>query len=351
MKKTLIILSIFGGILACKKEDTKVVGTNAEGKELVVNEEGDTIAVDPGNSEAIDSQQAALVKNEDESYSFRYNLKKGETYPFSLKVKENQSISALGQNMKMTSERTVKFNYFVEDVVNNKFKLKATFLEYSESLTGPQGEKLAYNTSSAKPSDKNVAQSWAIYKSIIGQNFHMEVDNKGKVLSVTGLDKVRTNAMGKLKNDFTTEEQKYIQELLNVALSNEAIKAQFEESLNIFPEKNLKVGEEWSDNQNISEGPVKGSSKVTRTFKELNNNIAKITVKGTQNVSGNETKQGITASMKGTATLDGYIDLDFNSGWIKKLEITKKENMTTTYTQGDKKETESGTSTTITTVN
>lgn len=354
MKKSLMILSLFIAIISCKKDEQKVVGTNENGEQLVVNEAGDTIVLEETDSLNIASEnsgETALVKNEDDSYSFRYNLKKGETYPFLLKTSQSQSMSAAGQTMTMKSERTVKFDYFVEDVTNNVFKLKATFKEFSESFTAPSGEKMAYHTSSAKPADETTAKSWQIYKAIIGESFQMEVDNKGKVHSVKGLSTIVNNANGKLKNDFTPDEQKMIKELLTAALNDKAIKSQFEETLNIFPDKNLKVGEEWSDTQNISEGPVKGTNKVTRTFKELNNNVAKITVNGNQNVSGNETQQGITANMKSNATLDGFIELDMNSGWIKKVNITKKENLTTIYQQGNQKETESGSSTTITTVN
>lgn len=354
MKKSLIILSLFVGIIACKKEEQKVIGTNENGEQLVIDESGDTIVLEKTDSLSNISEsteETALIKNEDDSYSFRYNLKKGETYPFLLKTSQSQSMNAGGQSMTLKSERTVKFDYFVEEVTNNVFKLKATFKEFSESFTAPSGVKMAYHTNSAKPADETTAKSWQIYKAIIGESFEMNVDNKGKVHSVSGLSSIINNATSKLKNDFTPDEQKMIKELLTAALNDKSIKTQFEETLNIFPDKNLKVGEEWSDTQNISEGPVKGTNKVTRKFEELNNNVAKITVKGNQNVSGSETQQGITANMKSNATLDGSIELDMNSGWIKKVNITKKENLSTTYQQGDKKETESGSSTTITTVN
>lgn len=354
MKKSLIILSVFAFLISCKKEEQTLVGTNENGEKLVIDEKGDTVVfteTDSTNLAIINPSESALVKNADETYSFRYNLKKGETYPFLLKTSQTQSMSAGGQSVNMKSERTVKFDYFVEEVTNNVFKLKATFKEFSESFTAPTGEKLAYHTNSAKPAHETTAKSWQIYKAIIGESFQMDVDNTGKVHSVKGLSTIVNNANGKLKSDFSADEQKMIKELLTAALNDQAIKGQFEETLNIFPDKNLKVGEEWSDTQNISEGPIKGTNKVTRTFKELNNNVAKITVNGNQNVSGSETQQGITANMKSNATLDGFIELDLASGWIKKVSITKKETLSSTYQQGDKKETESGTSTTITTVN
>jgi hypothetical protein len=356
MKKPLIILSAVLVLASCKEKAENVVGTNEKGEKLVVNESGDTLVLSQNDSVNIPEAEpvpanAALVKNEDESYSFRYNLKQGETYPFKLKISQNQSMSAAGQSMNLSTSRTVDFNYLVEEAKDNKFTIKATFEGFSESFNSPNGETISYNTASVKPANQDAAQSWTIYKAIDGQSFNMQIDNKGKVLSVSGLDKVIANTLAKLKNDFTADEQKDIKDLLDSSLSNEAIKAQFEESLNIFPDKNLKIGGQWEDSQNLSEGPVKGQNKVTRTFKELKNGKAKIVVEGTQDVSGTQTQNGITANMKNHATITGYIDLDVESGWIKKVNITKKETVNTTYTKDGQSETENGTSTTITTVN
>lgn len=357
MKKSLIILAASALIFACKKDTEKVVGTNEKGESLVVNEQGDTIVAVNNDSIAISEQtpiveeETALIKNADESYTFRYNLKKGETYPFSLKVSQNQSLSSGGQSVSMKNARTVDFNYLVEDVVNNTFKIKATFKGFSEKFNGPNGESMSYNTNSGKPAEKDIAQSWSIYKAIVNETFQMEIDNKGKVLSVKGLEKVISNVESKLQSNFNAEEKKLLKELLSASLSSEAIKSQFEETLNIFPDQNLTVGEQWSDSQNISEGPVKGTNKVTRTFKGINDGLATITVSGVQDVKGSDTQEGISMSMTNKATLNGQIDLDMETGWIKKVNITKKETVNTTYQQGDQKQSESGTSTTVTTVN
>lgn len=351
MKKSLIVLTIFALIASCKKENEKVVGTNENGEKLVINEAGDTVTLENDSVAVIPPDGAALQKAEDGSYTFRYNLKKGETYPFSLKINATQSLSDGTQSQKLSNNRTTEVSYFVEDAVDNKFKLKATFKAFSEEFTSPEGEKLSYSTASGQPADNDIAKSWKIYKAITGETFQMEVDNKGKVLNVTGLDKVTSSVQSKLKKDFTAEEQKMIAELLKSTLNPEFIKMQFEETLNIFPDKSMKIGENWEDSQNISEGPIKGTNKVTRTFKSINGNIATITVNGVQNVNGKESQEGVTMSMSNNATLKGSIDLDLSSGWIKKVNLTKNETVKQTMEGQGQKQTMTQTSTTKTTVN
>lgn len=348
MKKILIVLVSMSLLTNCKKENEVVGENNQTGQDSITGENSNPEAND---SIPAENAEASLQKAEDGSYTFRYNLKKGETYPFSLKVNMVQSMSDGTNTEKMTSSRTMDVNYFVEESNAGKFKLKATFKSFSEEFNSPQGEKLSYNTNSAQPTDKDVAQSWKIYKAITGESFQMEMDDKGKVLKISGLDKVNSAVQSKLKNDFNADEQKLLGELLKETLSEEFMKMQFEESLKIFPDKSMKIGDEWEDSQNISEGPIKGTNKVTRTFKSIKGNIATITIKGVQNVNGKETQEGIIMTFSNNANLDGTIDLDVESGWVKKLSINKSETVKRTMEGQGRKQTLTQTSTTKTTVN
>jgi len=353
MKKLTIMLLAAALFAGCKKDENKIAEPENGKAESAAVENGEAgrqpVEVDETVSSDTDS---ALKKNEDESYTFRYNLKKGESYPFKLVVNQDQSLTSDGKTIKVHSSRTVIFDYKVEEVQNNQFTIKATFKKFAESSDSPIGQ-LSYDTDKAKPADQQVAISWSIYKAITGQEFNMVMNNKGKVLSVTGLEKIIANVMTKVKAEFNAEEQKQIKELLDYSLSKESITSQFEESLNIFPDKGMKVGEKWEDSQNISEGPIKGTNKVTRTFKEIKDGKAIIVVDGVQDVSGTnvEPQSGITATMKNKATISGQVDLDYETGWIKTGKITKTENVNTTYSKGDQKETETGSQTIVTTVN
>ncbi|MFA5619248.1 MAG: DUF6263 family protein [Weeksellaceae bacterium] len=371
MKKTVLILSILAFFMACKdkkegvnetnttNENPTAITTGSQTSDTVIVENGDTIQwEDPhkgpnissdGGSGALASDKA-IFQRDNGKYGFRFNLKVGETYPFLLKTKTTQTLSSEGQTITMASSRTVDFDYLVEDISNN-YRLKATFKNFSESATGPDGKTISYSTSGAKPTDKEVAQNWAVYNAIKGQSFQMLINDQGKVLGIIGLDKVRANVLAKLKSEFTVEEQGQLKELLEYSLSNEAISSQFEESMNIFPDKDIKIGENWEDSQNINEGPLKGNSRVTRVLKSVDTQKATITVNGVQNVSGSDTRNGITASMKNNATINGHLDLDVHSGWIKKVSITKKETIDNSYSQEGQSYAETGTQTVETTVN
>lgn len=344
MKKIIISTSLIGlTFFACKNEskDLKVVGTDANGNELVVTENGDTIQ--KNEIEILDETEdtntdtdLAVVKNEDDSYQFKYNLTKGKTYPINLTVITNRNVSDGKQSVKMTNESKKKIEYTVQDFKDGIYTLKVTFKQYSEKLTDPAGQTLAFDTNGAKPSNPMTAMSWQVYKSIIGKSYTLKVNEQGKVKNIEGLTAIRSGIENSLKSTLNAEEQKGLSEMLKISLSDEAIKSQFEETMNIYPDKNLKLNESWSDENKINEGPLKGNSKITRTLASVDDNATKIVVKGTQNVSGTQTQKvpiseteqtDLKMTLADNSTVNGDIYLETGSGWIKKINITQKKNV------------------------
>ncbi|WP_395093617.1 DUF6263 family protein [Vaginella massiliensis] len=345
MKKLIIATSIIGlTLFACKKEnkDLKVVGTDANGNELVITENGDTIQKSEAETATEnvlnqdDNAKHALIKNEDDTYRFKYNLTKGNTYPINLTVITTRNVSDGKQSIKMTNESKKKIDYTVQDFKDGIYTLKVTFRQYAEKLTDPAGKTLSFDTNAAKPSNPMIAMSWQVYKSIIGKSYTLKINEQGKVTSIDGLAHIRTGIENSLKSSLNAEEQKALSEMLKVSLSDEAIKSQFEETMNIYPDKNLKLKESWSDENKINEGPLKGKSKITRTLASIDEQSTKIEVKGTQNVSGSQSQQipisekeqtTVKLTLNDNSTVNGDILLETSSGWIKKINITQKKNV------------------------
>lgn len=349
MKMKPLFLSAFFVFAACKKDAEKVDNQN----EPINIAEKETLAEIPIAEDSVQvvSEPMAISKTEDGAYSFYFNLKKGAHYPFIFQSNDEQKVTSGPESAKMISTRGREFDYYVVDTANQNFVLRATFKRYTESSTGPDGVTLSYDTSKKRPTDPDVAANWLVYSAVVGESFEMTLDNKGRVKKVNGLDKVRTNVKSKLKNEFTPEELGELEQILNASLSNEMIKSQFEENLNFLPDKDMKLGEKWEDSQNISEGPIKGTGSMSRTFEKLENNTATIVISGVQNVSGNQTQGDMSAEMKSKSTLKGKVELDAETGWVRKFNLTKNEDTTTTLRQGSESLVETGSMKSVTTVN
>jgi hypothetical protein len=363
MKKILFAAAIFSTIIACKKDAKQEVIKTESGQEMIVTEKGDTIVKPTENNDSISStatdsitaiapvKQVAIQKNTNDKYAFRYNLEIGKTYPITLKIKGNQSATDGSQSMNMGSESDKTIEYTVKDFKNGVYTLEVKSKRYSEKMTDPSGQSISYDTNNAKPKDKNIAFTWSIYKAMIGKPYTLKIDQKGKVVGVEGLDKIRKQIETSVKGQLSAEEQKFVSEMLKASLNKETISAQFDETMNIFPDKELKLKESWTDTDNINQGPMKGKSNLTRTLASVDTKNTKITVKGTQNLSGSETQEGVKMSVNANANIDGTILLDTESGWINNVNLTKKETMKRSIDANGQKQTMTETVTTKTSIN
>ena len=120
-------------------------------------------------------------------------------------------------------------------------------------------------------------------------------------------------------------EETYYEVTRRTERPKEAISAQFDETMNIYPNKKLKVKESWSEKDNINQGPMKGSSDLTRTLVSVDPKNTKIAVKGTQQLKGSDTQEGMKMSVNAKANINGTILIDTQSGWINNVNLTKKE--------------------------
>jgi len=121
--------------------------------------------------------------------------------------------------------------------------------------------------------------------------------------------------------------------------------------MNIYPDKKLKLKETWSDKESINEGPMKGSSNLTRTLANVDSKNTKITVTGTQNMKGSESQEGMNMSINNNANVNGSILIDTQSGWINNVNLVKKETLKRTVEANGQKQTMTETVTTTTSIN
>ncbi|WP_286486397.1 DUF6263 family protein [Empedobacter falsenii] len=356
MKKLLFMMAVAMAVVSCKKDD-KVVGKDKDGKELIVNEKGDTVA----KTETTDSlkvvetpaepEVVAITKGADDKYAYKYNLEVGKTYPMTLGIKTTHTASDGKQSQKMSSESKKQIDYTVKDFKDGVYTLEVKSKQYSEKMTDPSGKSISYDTNAAKPANKDIAVSWSIYKAMTGKTYTMKVDQKGKVVSVDGLEGIKTSILNSVKKQVSAEEFKFFTQIIDNSLNKQAISSQFEETMNIFPNKTLALKESWSDSQKIDQGPMKGNISMKRTLASVEPANTTITVNGTQSLKGNESQQGVTMSANSSANVDGKILLDTKSGWINKVNLTKKETLKRTVEAQGQKQTMTESVTTVTTVN
>ena len=338
MNRIYLILSLVLLVSACENQDKPVVvGVNEDGQQLTVNASGDTIVYDANQIEIQDEEIAdanpAIKAENDGTYKFGLNLKKGQKYPFKIATSSTNTQFNGTESQTMIQKATTALEYEVKEIKDSIFVLDVTYKQFSESMSDGK-ETIGFDTNKGEPENPMALDRWNFNKAIVGKTFQMEVSESGKVQNISNLWKLREQVKETMKEGLSAEELQGLDQFLAMALSDEAMQMQFEESMAYYPKKKVKEGESWSRNE--SEGNA--SSTVTYTFENIKDNIATIKIKGSSTGSDSRTEDSglkIFQSLEGK--VNGTVQINVNSGWVKDAQMSKDETikMTQEY-QGQK---------------
>lgn len=357
MKKVSILLFTLLLVISCKKESKPtVVGTDQDGKELVVNAKGDTVVYDSVKIENTEVKEKVEVKEiekeaftpkEDGAFTFQFNLENGAVYPFKIHSSATNTQALGKQSATMTQESSTEIEYQVTQVKVDSYVLNATYKRFMEKLSDGK-ESMGFDTNKAQPKNPLTQQRWKFNKSIVGNGFQMEIDKKGKVLKVSGLDKVKQKVSAAMSSELKEEEKADFGKLLDAMISEEGVKAMFQESVSYYPNKSVKKGDTWDR----SEKQGNAKSSIQYTFDGVENGLANISIVGKSSGSQSEKgQQGSTLFTSLEGSVNGKIKIDKKSGWIKSAEMKKVETVRMTEQLNDQKQNMSSTTKTISKIN
>lgn len=355
MKKLVLILASAMVVFSCEKNTKPViVGQNEKGEDLIVNAEGDTVVyVAPTTVQTTDSQTEKRVERpafeeKEGVYDFAFNLKKGETYPFSIATEATNTQSDGKQSQKVTNSSLTALDYTVKEVKDSTYVLDVTFKRFTEKMSN--GKKtVALDTDAPKPEDKAAAQRWNFNKAIVGNSFVMEISRKGNVQNIEGLWKTRKAIKSEMDSELKSDEEKAaLEEFLIQMLSDEAMQQMFEESISYYPKKAVKKDESWTK----KDGDKSAKSEITYTFKGVENGVVTIDINGSSSGSDSQTDQrGIKLFRTLKGNLTGNVEIDANSGWMKHVETKNNEVLRMTQQYKDQKMNYSSTTNSTTKIN
>ena len=320
MIKRILAIGIIGMTLAACSQDKKST-ENTDKKQATTTTEN------TANATTEEEKAAPVVMAISDSagvYKQKFVLEKGKTYPFSSTQKEIQTIKDhTGKSMSGTQEVVDERNIVVENFENGVYELTLNIVGKKMSSTA-EGKTVVVDTKAAAPKEE-------------------------EVISISGINDLYAKiekAVSPLIKD--AKAKKAFVEQFKQGFNEKLIKEEFSKGINILPKKGVKIGESWTETDNITpDGKVKSS--VTYTLAKVENGIAEISIKGGIPLkSEKQTQQGVTANISIEGTQQGNITIDQNTGWIKKstlnIKTTNKQSMT------DGKQTESVTQTSDSTI-
>lgn len=337
MKKLTAIALVSIAMVACKKENAATKITKVDEKT------GKVITVEVPKDSVAEVKTNPAIKDSLGVFTQKFHLEKGKTYPFTTLQKQVMTITGPdGKTQSATNEGTDDVTFTVKDFKDKIYDITINFIGKKSSQTG-NGKTLVIDTKLAAPTEPALKQEWTMQKALTGNQLQMKMDENGKILSITGFEPVYEKISKTVSS--LTKDQKIIKgmsEQVKNGFNEKSLKEQFSKNILVLPSKGVKIGQKWTQSENMSpDGKLKLVS--TYTLKSVGNGQVVISVNGGIPYKSQKASQGpLTRSMSTELAQSGTITFDQNTGWLKNQNISVKTTQKETVSDG--KQTQSMTS-------
>ena len=232
----------------------------------------------------------------------KFNFEKGKGYDYEMIINMDQEI--MGQKMQMDMS-----NYYSMDVTEDDGKIKtinSKFDRFKMKMNGG-GMNLEVDTDNPLPESGEMTEGKKdpfkminkMFGAIKGQQFTMKVDQEGKILSVEGFENIGKLLADSL--DLNEKDRGDMMKQFNEQFNAKSTKSQFERFFYIFPNKEVKVGDSWQKNSEIS-GPAGGKYASTYKVTEIEGDM--VTLEETTKMESEDEKNNLKGDIKGTLVVD-----------------------------------------------
>ncbi len=342
MKKITALALIAITLTACKKETKTVTRVDPKtGKTETV-----TVEVTP--------EEAAKPKAISDSsgiYKQKFILEKGQTYPLGSYQRETQTLTSPGgKTTSGTNETTDEMSVTVNDFKDNIYDLTLNMVGKRMSSTA-NGKTVSIDTKQAAPKEEALKMDYLVSKGLAGNKLAVKMDASGDIKSVTGFDAVYNNLRKAIAGTVKDKKQQdAIIESFKAGFNEAMMKEQLGKNLKLIPAKGVKLGDKWTESEDIVPGKLKQTQTFTLT--KVENGKAEIAVSGTiPSKSDKQSKNGMTHSMSMSGSQSGKIIIDENTGWVLNQNLSVKTNQKESLSDGKQTQSMSKNSTTSIVIN
>lgn len=249
-----------------------------------------------------------------DTYTLNYKLETGKTYKQNMVTVMNMKMNVMGQDMSMDMTQEMGLQYDVVGNNNGVFDIKTTYQKIKMNMTSPA----PFTIDSDSPENSTDVSLGKVFKSLVGVPLNIQLAQNGKVLSVTGVDKLAA------KMDSIDNPQ--YKQMFGQQFSEKAIQATFERMSSFFPEKPVAIGDTWDVSMSINSSGIDIISKMKITLKEVKDNVASLEYTGTLATpeGGSALQiQGMDATVSMTGEQTGTASIDMKTGWTVRAELTQ----------------------------
>jgi hypothetical protein len=257
------------------------------------------------------------------SKMLRFGFEKGRGYDYEMIISMDQEM--MGQKIQM--DMTNYYSMVVTEDNGATKNISTTFERFKMNM-GIGGMNIEIDSDNPLPDFGNKTGKEAIDKlngllgAIKGQKFSMLVNEEGQVLEVKGFETMANTIIDSLGID---EKQKgEMIRKFNQQFNEQSIKDQFARIFNIFPNKEVKVGDTWQKTLTVG-GPAAGKYISDYKVKEIEGDM--VTVDENTKISSGNDENKVEGTLEGTLIIDSKTGLVVNADQDMNL-TTNRNGMT-----------------------
>lgn len=249
--------------------------------------------------------------------TLKFNLEKGKTYDYEIVWDMDQKISDQDTKISLGGIYSVEVDEEKDGVkkLTGMYKSFKLYMKMAGLEMDIDSEKPAEPTDQAELKQNPMGMMSRIFSAIKGKSFSMQVDEEGKVLSVSGFDQIINGMVDSTGADENAKLQ--IRASLRDQFNEQAVKDQFAQIFTIFPNKKVKVGDNWEKHLQTG-GKVPAKFLTVYTVKQIEGDH--VTLNAKSNISSTGGEMQITGDQTGTLLVDSKTGLVLNAEFDQSMD-------------------------------
>jgi len=245
-------------------------------------------------------------------------MTKGAEFTYRYTSDNIVDVKVMGQSQQTMTSQVFDIDYKVTDVDTDGNTSMLTTYKSMKMNQNMSTVSIVYD--SENPEKNTPPGSSSMYDAIIGHESTITFNKKGKMISMTGNDKLLDKMIANTPEGASKEQMKAG---LKAQFGEEAMKSSYGNLTNFYPNHPVKVSDSWIRNDTLS-GTIGMIMNIEYTLTSRKEGKAYLSLDGT--VSPNSAAKGMEMmGMKMKYSLGGSIKgeiiVDEKTGWADKTEI------------------------------
>lgn len=252
------------------------------------------------------------------SKMLKFSLEQGKGYDYEIVWDLNTKVAGQESNISITGLYSMNVTSIDENIrsVSTAYKSLRMNMKLAGMTIDIDSDKPAADNGETDITKNPLGMMNKVIAGMVGKAFIIKVDEGGKVLEVTGFERIINDMVDSMGMDESVKMQ--VVASMKEQFNDQSLKDQFAQVFTIFPNKEIKVGDSWEKDYSTS-GKMAAKYTTTYTAKEIEGDH--ITLIAKTKIGSNSENQEIDGTQTGNIIVDSKTGLIVNAEYDQDFEV------------------------------